>query len=242
MTARVYTDGCCLYAAQPFGNVGRGPGGYAAIVERQMQGWVVRGNVHNTTSTQMELMAMIEGLRSLPDESVCVLHTDCTVALSVRQRWREKVPVPLRAKDGDLWRQLMAEFDRLDCGIELIRRRDLVIQHRRAHAIAKAEALKVDGADEIARRRRIANEVQAMRRDVAALPSKRKRKRQQKKLRAQASDFRTVASALGHLADCLPGLDGGCVYACPVNGYYIRNVARSGPHGRVSSSPARGPM
>jgi ribonuclease HI len=143
-SAHVYTDGC-----RSGQDVARGclaPGGWAAIVEKGSDGRVLRGGDPATTNVRMELVAMVEGLRALPDGCGVVLHTDATIATTVRQRWLAGIAADaMRGKDVDLWRQLVAQFERLDVGIDLIGKRDKVSQHRRAHLISREEAVRAGG-------------------------------------------------------------------------------------------------
>lgn len=152
----VWSDGSCKRAGDgskgetPKGGVGGG--GWAAVVEHGSDGWVLRGRELNTTNVQMELRAMIEGLRAVYSGNDVVLHTDSTVALSVFDRWqhgdrlakydrhgRKRVPI-----HRDLWLALMAEFDRVNVEIDMVGRGPSP-QHARAHAFAGAEASAVLG-------------------------------------------------------------------------------------------------
>lgn len=144
MTWHVWTDGSCVNAQEarkhttPKGGVGYG--GWAAIVEHDSDGFVLRGRVADTTNVVMELVAMIEGLRAVPDDEHAVLHTDCTVALAVLDRWQRGVLATSHGKHIDLWRSLGDQFDRIHATIQMVERgmRDPV--HKRADAIAGAEA------------------------------------------------------------------------------------------------------
>jgi ribonuclease HI len=140
MRAHVTTDGSCV----------RDPrtdtmscGGWAAIVENGSDGTVLRGRQGQASSTRMELMAVIEGLRWLPDGVPVAVHTDCTVILSVVDRWqRRALPGPQsRNADAQLWRDLAAQFDRfIDVAVFLVEKRQQDMTHRRCHLIAGAEA------------------------------------------------------------------------------------------------------
>lgn len=69
----MYTDGSCL------GNPG--PGGYAAILHYQDNRGaeherIICGSAEHTTNNQMELMAVIEGLRALKSPCCVDIYTD----------------------------------------------------------------------------------------------------------------------------------------------------------------------
>lgn len=147
--AHVTTDGSVRYLeqhvkqAQLPGNKVRGFGGWAAIVEYGSEGWVLRGqHPVGATSTQMELRAMIAGLRSLPRNTRAVLHTDATVAWQVLDRWqRGELEKVARVRDSVLWLALAAEFSRLQVKVDMILKGDRSnLVHRRAHLIAGEEA------------------------------------------------------------------------------------------------------
>lgn len=137
MSWHVWTDGSCQHGLPQVSKGMPGYGGWAAIVEHGSDGRVLRGRVAQTTNVRMELRAAIEGLRVVAGGKRCVLHTDCTTLLIVYER---RLWPRLSGRDGREWRELAAEFGRLDVEIDLITkgRRDPI--HRRAHTIAGAEA------------------------------------------------------------------------------------------------------
>jgi ribonuclease HI len=142
MTWHIWTDGSCVNppAAQksetPKGGVGYG--GWAAIIEHGSDGFVLRGHVAETTNVVMELVAVIEGLRAVPGAECAIVHTDSTVILSVLDRWQKRSP--MLGKHADLWVDLGAEFDRRHVSISMVERGMRDPLHKRAHAIAGAEA------------------------------------------------------------------------------------------------------
>lgn len=150
-TWEVWTDGSCKCVGDgsrgdtPKGGVGFG--GWAAIVEHGSDGFVLRGRESETTNVEMELRAMIEGLREVADGERVILHTDSTVALAVRERWQREDRLPHRPgvhRNGrpihwKLWLELMAEYDRVDVEVRLIGKGPNAV-HSRAHAYAGAEA------------------------------------------------------------------------------------------------------
>lgn len=138
-TAHVYTDGSCVALEHKSESGARGYGGWCAVVEHGSEGWVLRGRELWTTACRMELQAVIDGLRSLPDRCAVRLFFDCTVILSIRDRLDREIPFS-NVSDFDLWEQVASEFGRLHVELRLIEKRERVGQHQRAHTFAGAEA------------------------------------------------------------------------------------------------------
>jgi ribonuclease HI len=75
----IWTDGACA-------NKTSGAGGYAAVLfARRSDGiaerWEVSGGAFKTTNNQMELMAVITGLRALPARAHVRVHIDSTYVM-----------------------------------------------------------------------------------------------------------------------------------------------------------------
>jgi ribonuclease HI len=108
----VWTDGACR------GNPG--PGGWASIVVPPAGAPVeLSGNDGATTNNRMEYTAALEGLRSLPAESLVCIVTDSTLLLDSmtkwiagwkRRGWKTASGDPV--KNQDLVRALEAEIAR----------------------------------------------------------------------------------------------------------------------------------
>jgi ribonuclease HI len=163
ITWHVWTDGSCLHgptreerANAPRGL--RGSGGYAAVVEHGSDSWVRRGHVTETTNVRMELLAAIEGLRSIDGiHQPVILHTDATTIISVRHAYERDITLGTidfalwrpKGADADLWRTLAAQLERHDVTIDLLGRGSRPAQHKRAHAIAGAEARELIAAQGI---------------------------------------------------------------------------------------------
>jgi ribonuclease HI len=76
----VFTDGACE------GNPG--PGGWSAIWVRDDRVVEERvGGAAATTNNRMELMAMIEGLRMLPDDAETTLYSDSNLCVQTVNEW-----------------------------------------------------------------------------------------------------------------------------------------------------------
>lgn len=88
----IYTDGACS------GNPG--PGGWGAIVIDDGNKRVLRGGDDPTTNNRMEMLAVIEGLRSVPKSSQVTIHTDSTYVINTMTKgWKRKA-------NQDLWAML----------------------------------------------------------------------------------------------------------------------------------------
>lgn len=136
--ATVWTDGSCVFGSAERYATGRGAGGYAAVVERGSYGWVRRGGVPDTTSSAMELRAIVEGLRSLPNAVPTVVVTDCWLAPAIQSKRRDGLSVRHAERRG--WAALVEQLDRVDVVFRLVEKREVVPQHQRAHSFAHAEA------------------------------------------------------------------------------------------------------
>jgi len=99
-----------------------GPGGWACIVRPLPDGeeTVLAGGEAETTNNRMELTAVLEGLRSLPEGTQVDLSADSQYVLKglaewldnwKRRGWRTASRKPV--KNEDLWRALDAERARL---------------------------------------------------------------------------------------------------------------------------------
>lgn len=72
---RISTDGACWNNP--------GPGGWAAIIERDNERREIEGREPDTTNNRMELKAIIEALRKLPNGSDVLLRSDSKYAIKV---------------------------------------------------------------------------------------------------------------------------------------------------------------
>lgn len=111
----IWSDGACAHQTT-------GAGGYAAVlVARRSDGitdkqWEVSGGALETSNNQMELMAVITGLRSLPASArVCIFIDSTYVKENFEDRlegwqdngWRLADGKPV--KNRDLWEELFTE-------------------------------------------------------------------------------------------------------------------------------------
>jgi len=113
MTAKVviFTDGACR------GNPG--PGGWGVILRYQGNHKTLQGYDPETTNNRMELMAVIEGLRTLKRSCDIELNTDSKYVMHginewivnwKRNGWKTAAKKPV--KNVDLWQRLDDEVAR----------------------------------------------------------------------------------------------------------------------------------
>lgn len=115
LTYEIWSDGACAHKTTA-------AGGYAAVlIARRSDGttakqWEVSGGAANTTNNQMELMAVITGLRDLPASvRVCIFIDSTYVRKNFEDRlerwqgndWRTADGKPV--KNSDLWKELSTE-------------------------------------------------------------------------------------------------------------------------------------
>jgi ribonuclease HI len=103
----IYTDGACK------GNPG--PGGYGVVLISGRLKKELSGGFRKTTNNRMELLACIEGLKSLKKQSAVVLTSDSKYVVNAvekgwAKKWRSKgwkLSPSKPAKNPDLWAQLL---------------------------------------------------------------------------------------------------------------------------------------
>jgi ribonuclease HI len=103
---RIFTDGSAM------GNPG--PGGWGAVILQENRRWEMSGAFPWTTISEMELLAAVEALRSMPKGARVQLHSDSELLIyGMRafvfrwrsQGWRNRRGVALQHRD--LWTQLI---------------------------------------------------------------------------------------------------------------------------------------
>ena len=104
----IYTDGSCL------GNPG--PGGWGAILLYNHHQKKICGSNPDTTNNQMELKAVIEGLKALKKPSEVIIYTDSQYVKNGITEWIKKWKVnnwktanKKPVKNLELWQELDCE-------------------------------------------------------------------------------------------------------------------------------------
>jgi ribonuclease HI len=106
-SVEIYTDGACK------GNPG--PGGYGVVLLSGGRRKELSGGFRKTTNNRMELLACIEGLRSLKRSCTVELTSDSRYVVDAMTkgwaaRWRSKgwkLSPSKQAKNSDLWALLL---------------------------------------------------------------------------------------------------------------------------------------
>lgn len=78
---KMYTDGSCLNNP--------GPGGWAALLRYNSSEKVIKGGQLDTTNNQMELMAVIGGLKALTKPCDIDLYTDSKYVMDGFTKWMD---------------------------------------------------------------------------------------------------------------------------------------------------------
>jgi ribonuclease HI len=110
MKLRIFTDGACS------GNPG--PGGWAALFALEERNEVISGHDTATTNNRMELLAVLEGLKTMKEKFPCYdiieVHSDSAyVVNALTKGWlatwksnRWKTSTRDDVKNSDLWQEL----------------------------------------------------------------------------------------------------------------------------------------
>ena len=105
MTIEIYTDGACS------GNPG--PGGWGTILCWNGHEKEISGGNPETTNNQMEMQAVIEGLKALKNPSEVTIYTDSKYVKQGAEEWLEgwkakgwKTAAKKPVKNQELWEQI----------------------------------------------------------------------------------------------------------------------------------------
>ena len=127
----IYTDGSCL--ANP-----GGPGGWAAIVVKNGSTRELVGGDPSTTNNRMEMLAVANGLRAVPDSAIVTVFSDSEYVINTMTRgWK-------RRKNQDIWEILDDEVARCQVRWEWIRGHSGNPLNEQADRLARAEAKRHD--------------------------------------------------------------------------------------------------
>lgn len=128
---KMYTDGSSL------GNPG--PGGYAAIIQKNGQEKIVSGGCPHTTNNRMEMMAIIRALQFIkkyfPRDTIEIFSDSKLIIETLTKNWKRK-------KNRDLWAELDEAKYGLDISFQWVKGHSTNFQNNRADKIAVKEAEK----------------------------------------------------------------------------------------------------
>jgi ribonuclease HI len=133
----IYCDGACS------GNPG--PGGWGTIVEHNGQQRELSGGRARTTNNQMELQALIEGLKAVPPSTAVRVITDSEYVAKgvtqwmkgwIRNGWKTASKQPV--KNVELWQELRALLEERPHCIEWVRGHNGHPENERCDELARA--------------------------------------------------------------------------------------------------------
>ena len=142
----MFTDGACL------GNPG--PGGWAALLRFGKKEKLLVGKQKDTTNNQMEMMAVIEGLKALKKVCQITVYTDSRYVMDgynqwlpgwKAKNWRNSKKEPVKNKA--LWQQLDAQASRHTVTWQWVKGHSGHPENERVDEAAReaAETLRSDG-------------------------------------------------------------------------------------------------
>ena len=144
-TYRIFTDGSAI------GNPG--PGGWGAVVLQGKARWEMSGAHPWTTISEMELVAAVQALRSLPDHARVELHSDSKYLINgmrvfgwQRQSWRNRRGNQLQHRE--LWSELIALNAKLHVRWKWIKGHNGHLDQTRADTLAYEAARTLWGTTE----------------------------------------------------------------------------------------------
>jgi ribonuclease HI len=134
-TFQIFTDGSVI------GNPG--PGGWAAVLMSGGKSWEMSGSSPWTTISEMELLAAVEALRTIPAGSSAQLYSDSELLIHgmlfhverwQSHGWRNSRGAPLQHQG--LWRELLTMNERMNIHWQWIRGHSRHPFQTRADALA----------------------------------------------------------------------------------------------------------
>lgn len=125
---KIYTDGSCLK------NPG-GPGGWAYLIENKKEIKVGKGGDKSTTNNRMELIAVIEGIKAVSDEKVCIYTDSQYVIKCAKGEFK-------RHKNKDLWKTYDEVSKNKIVSFEWVKGHNGDINNEKVDLLAKNEAKK----------------------------------------------------------------------------------------------------
>lgn len=139
----IYTDGACK------GNPG--PGGWGAVLLYKDHEKEISGFEDATTNNRMEMLAVIEALRSLKEHCEVSLYTDSTYVMKGMQEWLPgwkargwKTASRKPVKNQDLWQELDRQVARHTVKWHWVKGHNGDPLNERADALAVAASYKAE--------------------------------------------------------------------------------------------------
>lgn len=139
----MWVDGSCS------GNPG--PGGWCAILQYKDHTKTLCGGRFDTTNNQMELTAVLEGLKSIKETCKVTIYSDSKYVVNAVEKgwvdswrnknWRKSDGKP--AKNQDLWKPIVELLDKHDVTFQWIKAHNGNRFNEEADRIAKLETQKI---------------------------------------------------------------------------------------------------
>lgn len=134
----VYTDGAC--SRNP------GPGGWAAVLKYEEHVREISGGERQTTNQRMEMMAVLEALRSLKQPCDVIIHSDSAYVVNCftqkwyvnweKNGWRNSKGDTVQNRD--LWEGLLAAVQRHRVTFKKVKGHAGVAWNERCDELARA--------------------------------------------------------------------------------------------------------
>jgi ribonuclease HI len=141
---KVYTDGACL------GNPG--PGGYAAVIlDSNLEKLkIISGAEEDSTNNRMELRAVIEALKVIPENKKIELHSDSSYVINGLSSWVEgwkkngwKTSSKNAVANQDLWQELDQLSSKFELSFQKVKGHSGDQYNEKVDSLAKKEAEKI---------------------------------------------------------------------------------------------------
>ena len=140
----IYTDGACI--RNP------GPGGFGTVLKFKGSRKEISGGYRKTTNNRMEIMACIEGLKTLKKPCQVIIYSDSKYVVNAIekgwvQKWRSNGWMRTKtesAENVDLWEDLLKLCERHKVEFRWVKGHAGNPENERCDQLAKQNALKSD--------------------------------------------------------------------------------------------------
>ncbi|MBN4077421.1 ribonuclease HI [Sulfobacillus acidophilus] len=145
---KIFTDGACLNNP--------GPGGWAALLVLKQREKIVekllKGHKKNTTNNQMELYAVIKGLKALTKKCNVAIYSDSQYVVRGMKEWvfnwqknNWKNSAKKEVANKNLWQQLLLEANKHKVSWHWVKAHSGHVENERVDEAARLAALKIAG-------------------------------------------------------------------------------------------------
>lgn len=139
----IYTDGACS------GNPGIG--GWAAILNYGENQKIISGGKENTTNNEMEITAILEGLKALKYKCDVEVYSDSAYCVNtINKKWLDKwinnfwiLSNGEQVKNKELWEQIYELLKKHNVEVIKVKGHSNVELNNKCDKIAKSEIIKI---------------------------------------------------------------------------------------------------